>query len=135
MQFMNLQEIIRGKISHFVNQNQLYPYMMMGAVGCWSLNAWMGPSPILRALQAGLAGNWDEQKEICMAMVKAMAGGNREDAYSSKLAINEAGYCYAGPPRPPYRILKGDAQTRAKEVAKRWRALCERYPGKTSAAA
>jgi hypothetical protein len=68
-------------------------------------------------------------------MVEAMAGGNREDAYSSKLAINEAGYCYAGPPRPPYRILKGDAQTRAKEVAKRWRALCERYPGKTSAAA
>ena len=40
-----------------------------------------------------------------MAMVKAMAGGSREDAYSSKLAINEAGYCYAGPPRPPYRIL------------------------------
>lgn len=109
--------------------------MMMGAVGCWSLNAWMGPSPIVRALQAGAAGNWNEQKEICMAMVKAMAGGSREDAYSSKLAINEAGYCYAGPPRPPYRILKPDAQARAKECAKRWRDLCERYPIKTSAAA
>ena len=60
MQFMNLQEIIRGKISHFVNQNQLYPYMMMGAVGCWSLNAWMAPSPMVRALQAGAAGNWNE---------------------------------------------------------------------------
>jgi hypothetical protein len=70
-----------------------------------------------------------------MAMVKAMAGGSREDAYSSKLAINEAGYCYAGPPRPPYRILKPDAQARAKECAKRWRDLCERYPIKTSAAA
>ena len=135
MQFMNLQEIIRGKISHFVNQNQLYPYMMMGAVGCWSLNAWMGPSPILHALDAGAAGNWDEQKEICMAMVKAMSGGTREDAYASKLAINEAGYCYAGPPRPPYRILKDNAQARAKEVAKRWRELCARYPVKTPAAA
>ena len=64
-----------------------------------------------------------------------MAGGNRDDAYSNKLAINEAGYCYAGPPRPPYRILNSDAQTKAKEAAKRWRVLCERYPAKTSAAA
>jgi len=99
------------------------------------LTTYDGDDDIHRALQAGAAGNWNEQKEICMAMVKAMAGGSREDAYSSKLAINEAGYCYAGPPRPPYRILKPDAQARAKECAKRWRDLCERYPIKTSAAA
>lgn len=135
MQFMNLQEIVRGKISLFVNQVQLYPYMMMGAAGCWSLNAWMGPSPIVRALQAGRAGNWDELKEICMAMNKASQGGDRSDAYASKLAINEAGYCYAGPPRPPYRILTEGAKERAKEMAKKWRALCERYPAKISAVA
>jgi dihydrodipicolinate synthase/N-acetylneuraminate lyase len=135
MQFMNLQEIVRGKISVFVNQVQLYPYMMMGAAGCWSLNAFMGPSPIVRALQAADAKNWDEVKEICMAMAKVSPRGDRGDAYASKLAINEAGYCYAGPPRPPYRILKVEAKDRGKEMAKRWRALCERYPDKIAAVA
>ena len=135
MQFLNLQEIVRGKLSVFVNQAQLYPYMMMGAAGCWSLNAWMGPSPIIRALQAGQAQNWDEVRDICMGISKATPGGDRNDAYSSKLAINEAGYCYAGPPRPPYRVLTEESKERAKEMAKRWRALCERYPLKMSAVA
>ena len=34
--FMNLQKIVRGKISVFVNQTQLYPYYRLGAAGCWS---------------------------------------------------------------------------------------------------
>jgi dihydrodipicolinate synthase/N-acetylneuraminate lyase len=135
MQFMNLQEIVRGKISLFVNQVQLYPYMMMGAAGCWSLNAWMGPSPIVRALEAARAENWDEVKEICMAIAGVSPRGDRNDAYSSKLAINEAGYCYAGPPRPPYRILTEQSKERAKVMGERWRALCERYPAKTPAVA
>jgi len=42
MEFMQLQEIVRGKISVFTNQIQLYPYMLLGAVGCWSINAWLG---------------------------------------------------------------------------------------------
>jgi len=29
--FMNLQKIVRGKISVFVNQTQFYPYYEMGA--------------------------------------------------------------------------------------------------------
>lgn len=132
MQFMKLQEIVKGKISVFVNQIQMYPYMMMGAAGCWSLNAWMGPSPIVRALQAAEAGNWDEVREICIAMAAVSPGGDRNDAYSSKLAINEAGYCHAGPPRPPYRVIREEARERAKVMAERWRALCERYPAKAS---
>jgi dihydrodipicolinate synthase/N-acetylneuraminate lyase len=135
MQFMNLQGIVKGKISVFVNQIQMYPYMMMGAVGCWSLNAWMGPSPIVRALDAATAGDWDTVREVCMAMAAVNPGGDRNDAYASKLAINEAGYCHAGPPRPPYRILKDEAKERARTMAERWRALCERYPARTPAMA
>ena len=33
-QFIQLQEIIRGKISVFVNQAQYYPYARLGAAGC-----------------------------------------------------------------------------------------------------
>ena len=135
MQFMNLHEIVKGKISVFVNQIQLFPYMMLGAAGCWSLNAWMGPSPIVRALEAAQAENWDEVREICIGIAGVSPRGNRADAYSSKLAINEAGYCYAGPPRPPYRVLNEEAKQRAKIMGRRWRELCERYPAKTKAVA
>jgi len=56
MQFMQLMDIIRGRISVMTNQNQMYPYMMLGAAGCWSINAWMGPSPVVRAYRAGRDG-------------------------------------------------------------------------------
>ena len=135
MQLMNLMEIVGGKISVFVNQIQMFPYMQLGAAGCWSLNAFMGPGPIVRALQEAKEGNWDMVREICMAIAKVSPRGERSDAYASKLAINEAGYCFAGPPRPPYRILRPEALERAKAMGERWRALCERYPSKTPAVA
>ena len=92
MQFMQLMDIVRGKISVMTNQNQMFPYMMMGAAGCWSINAWMGPSPVIRAYQAGREGRWDEVREICMAM--ARVGGkdpSLTDPVESKISINEAG--------------------------------------------
>ena len=60
--FMNLQKIVRGKISVFVNQTQLYPYYAMGAAGCWSTEVWMGPWPILYLLEQVRKG--DTQKAI-----------------------------------------------------------------------
>jgi dihydrodipicolinate synthase/N-acetylneuraminate lyase len=135
MQFMQLQEIVQGKISVFVNQAQLYPYMIMGAAGCWSINAWMGPSPIVRALQAAGIGDWDEVKDICMGISRVSPSRDHGAPYANKLAMNEAGYCHPGPPRPPYRVVPEESERRAKEVAHRWLALCERYPAKTSAVA
>jgi dihydrodipicolinate synthase/N-acetylneuraminate lyase len=135
MQFMQLQEIVQGKISVFVNQAQLYPYMMLGAAGCWSINAWMGPSPIVRALQAADVGDWDEVKDICMGIAQVSPSRDHGAPYANKLSMNEAGYCHPGPPRPPYRVVPEDSERRAKEVAQRWLALCERYPAKTSAVA
>jgi len=52
---------------------------MIGAVGAVAqcLDGAVADSP---ALPGGRGWNWNEQKEICMAMVKAMAGGgSRED--------------------------------------------------------
>jgi dihydrodipicolinate synthase/N-acetylneuraminate lyase len=132
--FMQLQEIIRGKISVFVNQTQLYPYAMLGAAGCWSIHAWMGPSPLIRARDACLAQDWESVKKICMDIANAfsMGGGGAPNLQwrenSCKLAINEAGYCHAGPLRPPFRIVPDEVKQRAREMAKKWRALCEAYP-------
>ena len=136
MQFMQLMDIVRGKISVMTNQNQMYPYMMMGAAGCWSINAWMGPSPLVRAYRAGREGRWDEVKEICMAMARV---GGRDpsltDPVESKISINEAGYCYAGPGRPPFRVTTDETRAEAKAIAQRWRKLCETYPLTEEAAA
>ncbi len=136
MQFMQLMEIIRGKINVMTNQNQMYPYMMMGAAGCWSINAWMGPSPVIRAFRAARDGKWEETKKICMAMSRV---GGRDpgeaDPVGMKVAINEAGYCYAGPGRPPFRVTSEQTKAEAREIARKWRELCEAYPLKTEAAA
>lgn len=128
MAFMNLMEIIKGKISVFTNQNQLFPYMMMGAAGCWSINAWMGPSVVVRAAEAAMAGDWETTKEICMAMANMQGGDAEIDPAAGKLAINEAGYVNAGPPRPPFRVVSDQAREGAKESARKWVALCQRYP-------
>jgi trans-o-hydroxybenzylidenepyruvate hydratase-aldolase len=44
--WLRLQRINQGHISIFVNQVMYYPYARMGAAGCWSTAAWLGPWPV-----------------------------------------------------------------------------------------
>ena len=55
LQFIELMNMVKGKISVFVNQTQAFPYAMLGASGCWSFNVWMGPSPVIRLRNACFA--------------------------------------------------------------------------------
>ena len=137
MALMRLQEITGGRVSVFTNQMQLYPYMMLGTAGCWSIHAWLGPSPVVRAYRAAAAGDWVTAKQICMDMNSAtggregMGGGAGAEGVSTallKLAMNEAGYCHPGPARPPFRVLPAGAQDQAKDIARKWQALCDKYP-------
>ncbi len=128
-QFMQLQNILGGKISVFVMADQLYPYMMMGAAGCWSIAAWMGPSPVVQAYRAAAAQDWETTRKICLDIAGSPRSGSGEpNPMVSKLAINEAGYCYAGPLRAPFRVVPEDIRQRVSESATRWKALCETYP-------
>jgi len=132
MAFMKLQDIIQGKMSVFVHQTQLYPFALLGAAGCWSIHAWMGPSPLIRARDACLAGDWERTKIICKDIAHLSTEGAapslqwREN--TCKLAINGAGYCNAGPLRPPFKVVPTDIMQRARDMASRWIALCEAYP-------
>ena len=139
MSFMRLQKFTGGKISVFVNQVQLYPYMLLGAAGCWSIHAWMNPSPLIHALKACRKGDWERAKKICMEIAAASGisagGGNLQWRESSlKLAVNEAGYCHAGPLRPPFRVVPAEVRERARELARKWQALCGAYPLESQAA-
>lgn len=133
--FMAMQEIVGGKISVFVFQSQLYPYMMLGARGCWSIHVWMGPSPVIQARDACRREEWEKAKRICLDLMEASdAAGGRflTDLYwresSCKLAINEVGYCQAGPLRPPFSNIPEEVHKTAKEIASKWIALCKKYP-------
>jgi 4-(2-carboxyphenyl)-2-oxobut-3-enoate aldolase len=127
--FVQLQKIVRGKISVFVNQAQLYPYARLGAAGCWSIDVWMGPWPVLR-LRDCIAGGKDEQ---ALEVVKELLGtgtGGRPDASegtAGKTGIEHAGYIKPGPNRPPFLHLSEAAVERAGKRAAYWKGLCEKY--------
>jgi 4-(2-carboxyphenyl)-2-oxobut-3-enoate aldolase len=62
LQFVELMNTVKGKISVFVNQNQGFPYAMLGATGCWSFNVWMGPEPVIALRGACVAQDWEKAK-------------------------------------------------------------------------
>jgi len=140
LQFIQLMNIVKGKISVLCNQTQSYPYVMLGAAGCWSINAWLGPWPVLHLRDACRAGDWETAKQICLDMAAAnKAPGGGEDLHwrenSAKLAMNYAGYCSPGPLRPPFRNIPPNVVEAAKQMAASWKQLCEKYPPKKADAA
>ena len=133
LQFIELMNTVKGKISVFVNQTQAFPYAMLRAAGCWSFNVWMGPSPVIRLRDACQAQDWETAKQICLDLEGTnRVGPNignlswRENVF--KLATNEAGYCTAGPLRAPWRIIPQEVVDNSKKIAAYWKKLCEKYP-------
>jgi hydratase-aldolase len=132
MEFFKLMNIVKNKISVFVMQAQMYPYVSFGASGCWSICAWMGPWPLLRLRDACSAGDWESAKRICIELNDAYrAPGRPGDLFwrenSHKLAINAAGYCDAGPLRPPFRHVPQEIIDHSQKMAQNWKKLCEKY--------
>jgi len=133
IEFTKLIKIVKDKISVFVMQAQMYPYMQYGASGCWSICAWMGPSPLFRLRDACAAGDWETAKQICIDMTDAYKSpGRAGDLFwrenSHKLVINEAGYCYAGPLRPPFSHVPPEIIEHSKQNAANWKKLAAKYP-------
>lgn len=127
-QFTRLMEVTRGHLSVFANQAQLFPYAFLGAAGCWSIGAWMGPWPLLALRDACAAGDWERAREIALDLgVDRPVQDLRWRESSLKISINEAGYCQAGPLRPPFRHVPADVVETARARGRRWRELAARY--------
>lgn len=142
-----LQGIIKGKISQFVNQTQLWPYYELGAVGCWSINAWQGPWPILALYDAVSSGD-NEKAQVILADIDGGGGDGWGQTAAAVVGFTgeggggglgnrvhqRIGYIKAGAPRPPAAFglpqtpeEEARADERAKKAADRWLALCEKY--------
>jgi dihydrodipicolinate synthase/N-acetylneuraminate lyase len=93
----------------------------------------MGPSPVVRLREACFAQDWETAKQLCLELDHVgKVGPNignlswRENVY--KLATNEAGYCQAGPLRPPFRVIPQEVIDNSRKIAAYWKTLCEKYP-------
>jgi 4-(2-carboxyphenyl)-2-oxobut-3-enoate aldolase len=128
-EFVRLMEIIRGKISVMTNQAQMFPYYRMGSSGCWSIDAWMGPWPVLYLGNLVRAGKDHEALQIITEIMSA-AGGERpggNEGATAKLPIEFAGYVKPGPARTPIVKFSESAIERAKKKAEGWKKLCDKY--------
>jgi len=128
-EFVRLMEIIRGKISVMTNQAQMFPYYRMGSSGCWSIDAWMGPWPVLYLRNLVRAGKDHESFQIITEIMSA-AGGERpggNEGAAAKLPIEFAGYVKPGPARTPIVKFSESAIERAKKKAEGWKKLCDKY--------
>jgi dihydrodipicolinate synthase/N-acetylneuraminate lyase len=138
LEFQKLHSVMHGKIAHFVNQTQLYPYYEMGASGCWSHHIWAGIWPVLALIQAVEDGDVAAAKAITTDLSPGLGGGGEEDprARRGHLFYEYAGYVNIGPPRAPHAFGLRDPdeaaanEEKARKAAARWVALNEKYrPG------
>lgn len=134
--FLQLSEILSGRISVFVSQAQYHPYAQLGAAGCWSIEAWMGPWPLLRLRDAILAGDTTVAARVTREIMPTGGGWPdlswRETAM--KIAVQYAGYCDPGPLRPPFVEVPQNVLQAARARARYWVELSEQYrPSATGA--
>ncbi len=126
--FMNLQKIVKGKISVFVNQTQLYPYYKLGAAGCWSTEVWMGPWPVLYLLEQVRRGEDQKATEAVDDLIGDGSGGGRPvPGAGNKRPAEFADYCKVGPTRVPFVTFPEAELAKAKRRAAYWMKLNEKY--------
>ena len=102
----------------------------------WDTSAPMGPQPSVALMDAIQARDWARAEQvaddIAWASETFMPPGGEEEfaAYNiqlEKIRFDAAGYCKAGPIRPPYNVIPEHLAEGARECARRWRTLCEKY--------
>jgi dihydrodipicolinate synthase/N-acetylneuraminate lyase len=128
-EFVELQKIVRGRMSVLVHQGQYATYAGLGAAGFWSIDAWMGPWPQLALRDAVRRGDLESAKAITLDIVPPnqppASLSWRETA--AKIAIRMAGYVDPGPLRPPFVEIPADVTDRMRQRAERWNKLCAKY--------
>ncbi len=129
--FIELNKVLRGRISVFVGAWQYYPYAELGAAGFWSYHCWMGPWPLLRLRDAVRQRDASLARDLTLELTSAYEGPEPPDVRwretQAKLAIRHAGYVDPGPLRHPFVHIPKDIDQNARDFAARWKKLCKQY--------
>lgn len=130
VEFIRLNRVARGRMTVFVNQVQYYPFASLGATACWSIEAWMGPWPVLRLRDAIREGNAELAEEITLELAANGISAPSDLTWretAMKIAIGYAGYCRPGPLRPPFVNIPAAVDEAARRRAAYWNDLCAKY--------
>lgn len=126
--WVRLMQASQGRLAVFVHQSQYYPYAKLGAKAFWSIDAWMGPWPLLALRDAVKQGDDETARQIHLALAPAEGAVDlswRETA--RKVSCKIAGYCDPGPLRAPFTHVPPPVMERCRKNAEQWLGLCEKY--------
>jgi trans-o-hydroxybenzylidenepyruvate hydratase-aldolase len=136
----SVQEASRGRVHFLPVDEEVASFVKVApetTTACWATSASMGPQPSLALIKSIL----DKDTERMEAVAKDVAWAGEPVAsivaspelFASyniqveKLRINAAGYCNAGPIRPPYAIVPDEIIAQTQEAGERWKTLCDKY--------
>lgn len=141
--FADIKRIVGDKISIFANQTQLFPFVQMGAAGCWSSNVFMGPWPVLYLWDLVQQGRNEEALEVSFE-IRGPRGGGKERAGDTMQHLKStgrpdladrggtlmhklAGYVDPGPTRTPITQPSEAVVADLTRRAEYWNTLCDKY--------
>jgi trans-o-hydroxybenzylidenepyruvate hydratase-aldolase len=134
-----LLEMTQNKIRFVPHCQVAYKHKLLNPdenIAFWSTEAAMGPEPVLALRDALDAHDYETAKAITRDLNYIMETfipkeGHGEFAKYNiqleKIRMNEAGYCNAGPIRPPYHVVPKDIEEGGRECGRRWKALRPKY--------
>jgi len=134
------QAASNGKVHFLPNDGGVMKFVDLApatTTACWSTAASMGPEPALAQIRAIQANDMERARAIAKDLewtrepiAPITADAELFASYNiqlEKVRIGLAGYCKAGPLRPPYNVYPPEYLPLFAENASRWRTLCERY--------
>ncbi len=140
-------KVSKGRVHylpHDGGMSKFYDLSPSTTTACWSTAASMGPEPVLEQVRALLANDTAAMKKIAadLAWAREPIAPITSDAelfatYNiqvEKTRIADAGYCKAGPLRPPYHVWPNEYREASRQHAMRWRELRAKYAKATAAA-
>ena len=137
---LDAQAASKGRVHFLPNDGGVAKFLELApetTTACWSTAASMGPEPVQALMRALRHNDRDALQKIAADLawtrepIKVMtADPEIFAAYNiqmEKMRIEFAGYCKAGPLRPPYNFMPEPYAECTRENARRWRQLCEKY--------
>jgi dihydrodipicolinate synthase/N-acetylneuraminate lyase len=134
------QAASNGKVHFLPNDGGVMQFVDLApetTTACWSTAASMGPEPALAQIRAIQSGDIERARAIAKDLkwtrepiAPIVADADLFASYNiqlEKTRIGLAGYCKAGPLRPPYNVYPEEYHALFAENATRWRELCARY--------
>jgi len=134
-----LLDMTQNKIRFLPHCQMAYKHKLMNPeenTAFWSTEAAMGPEPVLALRDALDARDYDKARAITRDLSYIMetfmpkegpAEFAKYNIQLEKIRMNEAGYCNAGPIRPPYHVVAKDIEEGGRECGRRWKELRPKY--------